>query len=352
MSSLDLRAGPVALALLRQRGLRADDVALMVGASGGPKWLALVGLDSWLMGDFLPGRSRSDHLPLLGASIGSWRMACLATRDPMAARTRLLDAYLEQRYPANPTAAQVSAESRRMLSALLDGEDPEAMIRHPGVQLHILVAGTRGLVAGHQRKQVLAGLALAALRNVLSPRLLGRQFDRLVFHGHGRAPCTASWRDLPTRHLLLRGDILARILLASGSIPLLLESVRLPDYGEGVLYDGGILDYHPLPRGTASGLVLYPHFFPDLVPGWFDKALRWRHSPPEALSHTLLISPSASWVARLPGGRIPDRRDFVRMGDDERQRVWRRVVAESARLGEDMARLVERGTLDKAVRPL
>ena len=42
---LAVHAGPAALRLLRDEGLRASDVRMMVGASGGAKWLVLAGLD-------------------------------------------------------------------------------------------------------------------------------------------------------------------------------------------------------------------------------------------------------------------------------------------------------------------
>lgn len=40
---LSLRAGPRALSILRDRGLRADDVDILPGASGGAKWLGKIG---------------------------------------------------------------------------------------------------------------------------------------------------------------------------------------------------------------------------------------------------------------------------------------------------------------------
>ena len=52
-SSLSLRAGPEALALIRERGLRARDIDVMPGASGGAKWLSIAGLDRFLFSEFL-----------------------------------------------------------------------------------------------------------------------------------------------------------------------------------------------------------------------------------------------------------------------------------------------------------
>ena len=61
-SSLTLRAGPDALRMIRERGLRAEDVDVIPGASGGPKWLALAGLDRYLFGEFFQApRARPLH---------------------------------------------------------------------------------------------------------------------------------------------------------------------------------------------------------------------------------------------------------------------------------------------------
>ena len=73
--------------LLRERGVRVEDVDIVPAASGGPKWLAIAGLDRFLFGAFLAApRTRPMHL--IGSSIGSWRMACLARRATRAMRHR------------------------------------------------------------------------------------------------------------------------------------------------------------------------------------------------------------------------------------------------------------------------
>ncbi|NNB98072.1 patatin-like phospholipase family protein, partial [Corallococcus exiguus] len=92
--SLTLLAGPDALRILRERGLRAEDVDILPGASGGPKWLGLEGIDRVLFGELLQ-QPRTRPLHLIGSSIGSWRLACLAQKDPVAALRRFADAYLE-----------------------------------------------------------------------------------------------------------------------------------------------------------------------------------------------------------------------------------------------------------------
>ena len=82
----------------------------------------------------------------------------------------------------------------------------------------------------------------------------------------------------------------------------------------------------------AHGLVLYPHFQPTLVPGWLDKRLTHRHRASSALDNVVVLAPRPEWIARLPGGKLPDREDFKTFADDvvARQAVWRRAIAESS----------------------
>jgi hypothetical protein len=91
--------------------------------------------------------------------------------------------------------------------------------------------------------------------------------------------------------------------------------------------DGGIIDYHfDTPLDYANGIVLYLHFSPRLVPGWFDKMLPWRSPRPASLDNLLLVTPSHDFIATLPNGRIPDRHDFMRMDNTQRKTSWRKVL--------------------------
>src|SRR5215210_2712362 len=108
MRTLTLLAGADAYRIVRERGLRAEDIDVIPGASGGAKWLAIAGLDRFLFGELLQ-QPRSRPLHLIGSSIGSWRMACLAQRDPVAALARGHHTYIhEQRYSAKPSAREVT----------------------------------------------------------------------------------------------------------------------------------------------------------------------------------------------------------------------------------------------------
>jgi hypothetical protein len=97
-----------------------------------------------------------------------------------------------------------------------------------------------------------------------------------------------------------------------------------------------------------GGIVLYPHFQSSVVPGWLDKALTYRHGATARLSKVVLLTPNPQWVeAVMPNAKLPDRGDFKAYGNRtaERQRDWRRAVAESARLADEFAQAVERDSI-------
>ena len=351
-SSLSLLAGPHALRMLRERGLRAEDVDAIPGASGGPKWLALAGLDRFLFGELLQA-PRLRPLHLIGSSIGSWRLACFAQRDPAAALARAHDGYIEERYPDRPSPEYVSEASARLLDVLLGSDGVREILRHPWARLHVITARCRGPIASERRAVQMAGLALAAAGNLASRRTLALQMRRTVFHSAGDTSPFRGLADFPTDHLALTEANLKAALLASASIPLVLAGVHVPGAPRGTYRDGGVIDYHvDLDFGPGDGLVLFPHFYAHVVPGWFDKALRWRRSRLANFRRALVIAPSAAHVARLPGGKIPDRGDFTAMEDGARIRAWRQVVAASDRMADELRELVARGRLAESVRPL
>ncbi|MCE2900868.1 MAG: patatin-like phospholipase family protein [Gemmatimonas sp.] len=348
---LTLRAGPQALALLRERGLRAEDVEILPGASGGAKWLAIAGLDRYLFGTVLQA-PRSRPLHGIGSSIGSWRLACLGQRDPLAALARGHEAYIHrQRYSRRPSTREVTAVLAGCLDHLLGPSGVEEIISHPTLRVHVITAEGRGLAASSRRLVLATALAAAATANLMSRRTLALQVRRTIFHSAGDTSPFLHLRDLPTVHRPLTAANARAVLLASGSIPLLLDGVRIPDT-PGVHWDGGVTDYHlDLDFGTGAGLVLFPHFYDHVVPGWFDKSLPWRRAGAANFSRTLLIAPSAHFVAGLPGGKIPDRRDFYALSERERLARWQRVNELSSALGEELHELIVTGRLADAVQP-
>ncbi|NUQ19523.1 MAG: patatin-like phospholipase family protein [Gemmatimonadaceae bacterium] len=351
MKALTLRAGPDALAIIRDRGLRAEDVDVVPGASGGPKWLVLAGLDRFFLGEFFAA-ARSRPLHLIGSSIGSWRLACLAQRDPLAALTRAHEAYIEQRYTRKPPLDEVTRVGAEILDVLLGSSGIDEILAHPWARLHVITTELRGLGATDRRWPLLASLAIAAAGNLVSRRLLARRVWRVIFHTARDDSPFRGLSDFPTLHLPLTRDNTRAALLASASIPLLLQGVEVPR-ATGVYRDGGIVDYHlDLDFGAGDGIVLYPHFYPHVVPGWFDKSLRWRRATGKNFRRALIVAPSPEFVATLPHAHIPERGDFYAYDDATRIRAWRKVVAMSEQVADELRELIATDKLAERIEPI
>lgn len=350
-SLLTIKAGAQAMRVLRTRGLQLDDVDVVPGASGGAKWLVLGGIDRYLFGEFLQG-PRTRPLHLIGSSIGSWRMACLAQRDPVAALARGHHGYIYgQGYSPKPSTAEVTRILSLVLDDMLGPTGVAEILSHPTFRVHVITAEGRGLAASDRRLALATSLGLAAAANLVARRTLALHFRRCVFHSAGDATPFAHLTDLPTRHRALTRENLRAALLASGSIPLLMDGVRIPGV-DGTYWDGGVLDYHlDMDLGDGTGIVLYPHFYDFIVPGWFDKAIPWRRAGSGNFAHTVLIAPSRAWVRGLPGGKIPDRRDFYDLSPVQRAARWQAVLDASAALGEELRDLVSTGRMAAVARP-
>ncbi len=368
MSMLELRAGPRALAHIREHGLRPQDIDIVPGAAGGPKGLGLAKLDEWLFADWLPQGfgQRRQPINLIGASIGAWRFAAVCrghTADgTRAALSEFAAGYSEQKYPRKVSAAFVSGYARDLLARLFDGREAE-VLSHPHYQLNILAVRGKGILhreaRGWARARTPAGFALAAMANTAGRRHLRHFMERTWFTpslqnqllGEGE-----KFDAFTTHHVGLTAANFPQALIASGSIPLVLEGVAdIPGARAGTYWDGGLIDYHlHLPYSRVGGLVLYPHFTNRIVPGWLDKALPWRKAGGAWLDNVLLVSPSSEYLARLPLKKLPDRGDFKRFAEDYagRLKYWRFAIGESARLRDELAELIAGGRLAGKLQPL
>jgi hypothetical protein len=354
MSSLTFHAGPAALARIRDHGLQAADIGIVPAAAGGPKGLIFQALDQFVFGSWLPAAPR--ERTLIGSSIGAWRMAAACQRDPVAAFARLGHLYANQRYTAKPSQREIDDVCRDLLANFIGGREHE-ILNHPHYRLHLITNRGIGALAGPVGKNAeMRGFAAAALRNLTGRRALARMVERVVLGDArgGAAWLHAPFDDFTTHFASLDADNLAPALLASGSLPLIMQPVRdLPGAPPGHYWDGGIIDYHlALPYARrASDLVLYPHFGEHIVPGWLDKSLPWRRAargPQRAwLDNLLIVAPSRQFLQTLPRAKLPDRKDFTFHGLDHDARIaaWQRAIGEGARLRDDFARFAERSDL-------
>ncbi|MDK2778099.1 MAG: patatin-like phospholipase family protein [Pseudomonadota bacterium] len=336
--ALTVFAGAEALEHIRNHGLQPDDIDMVLGASGGPKWLSLAAIDRYLISEWFSQRRRPLHL--LGTSAGGWRLACYAQNDPLAAHARFQEAYMGQNYSAKPSAQEVGGECRHILSEILGTDGIAEIIHHPVMRYNTLVTRCRGL--GASENKVLQGLGMAgAMTSNLIARSAMRPWVERVFFHHPQKPPIDHFPHLPARHVALTEENLAPAILATGAIPLAISGVHnIPGAPRGAYRDGGITDYQfDLPVLPEQGFVLYPHYFAKApIGGWFDKKLKWRASSRDYYRRTIIIAPSWEFAATLPGGRIPDLDDFYAYPDyQQRRRRWDIAAAACEQLADELA---------------
>ncbi|WP_218353609.1 patatin-like phospholipase family protein [Alteromonas lipotrueiana] len=323
-----------------------------IGASGGPKWFVLAGLDRVLFPEYF--QPRGGQIQIIGSSAGAFRAACMIQRDPLAAINRLAKSYSNTVYSAKPSSYEITAKAKSLLAYMLGDTGLDDVLTNERFKAHIITARCEGLVGRRGKLSQLTGLAMSAAGNRLARKNLQRAFTRVVFSApHSRLDIHDPYK-LKTEHAMLGYTNISDVLLASGSIPLVLNGVdNIVAAPPGVYRDGGIIDYHfDLAFGPHQGLTLYPHFYPRPVTGWFDKNLKKRLVHAQSYDNVVMLVPSASFVESLPYGKIPDRDDFKNLDAKTRIAYWETVLSETDRLGEYFMQITEDGSIMDKIKPL
>jgi hypothetical protein len=341
MKALELRVGKTAAKRLESEGWHADLIDGLIGASGGPKWLILGRMDRVLIADLLAGRSRP--LDAVGSSIGSWRHAAMAQPDPVEAYDRFEKAYLAQSYrSAKPSVPEITQVALWLMNSLLGEQGGHSVATHPWLRSHIVTARGKGLNAQRPGKRLIAGMGIAALGNAVSRRTLPASFQRVVFAPEQASPLRPLLDGFDTQYVGLSEANVFHALMASGAIPYVFEGVyEIEGAGQGAFWDGGIIDYHfDLQRLPRDEVWLYPHFSNRTTVGWFDKFLPWRADQQVSVDQLIMICPTDEFIASLPFGKIPDRRDFGNIPESVREPYWQTCVDESQRLADEFSELI------------
>lgn len=345
-------AGHRAYEKIRSEGLRSEQVTMVVGASGAAKWLILHGLESAIFGQWFVGRTKPLHL--YGTSIGSWKSAAAAHADPCSAFDRLAEAYIEQRYTGRIIREQVARETERIMEKFLPQGSAEEILSHPYCRFHLSAVRCHGPLASDNSQVEMIGLVTTWLINRFSRKGFKKICEPVLFYDPREKPPFMGNGEFADHTVALSHENLRQALLASGSIPYVMNSVReISGAPLGSYRDGGLFHYHPAFDFLAGndGIALYPHFYDTATLGWFDKNRPSRIACGELLADVLMLSPSPSFLAKSPLGRIPDRRDFVEFSgrDEERMELWRQSVKQSQRLGETFLETVESGAIRELV---
>ena len=350
--SLTFKAGAGALESVRRHGFDVGSIGTIAGASGGAKWLVLSQLDRAILSTVAPRLRGPVHL--IGSSIGSWRFACYGQADPVAAIDRFEEAYLGQTYSEKPDIHEITARSREILRHVLGDAGVDEILGGPLFRMHIMAVRARHVMASERPAVLGAALIAAALLNAASRSTLGWSFERALFYDPRDLPPFFDVTGFPLQRIPLAADNLEDAVVATGSIPLVLSGVRdIAGAKPGVYRDGGVIDYHlDLPHSAAERLTLFPHFYSRIVPGWFDKKLKWRRPQAGNVERTILVSPSDEFVASLPYAKIPDRTDFANFEPAERVRIWKQCVSACEAMADEFHEVIEKDQLAARLDPL
>ncbi|MFC3050875.1 patatin-like phospholipase family protein [Kordiimonas pumila] len=341
MNALRLIAGKTARARIKQDGLTPEMIKMVLGASGGPKWLVLLGLDKFVFGHWL--HTSTHKIDLIGSSIGAWRMASAAHPNALKTIETFIGLYMQFRSEHAANAEVLTTASYSFLHKLYSPAEATRLVINPLRNLNIVTARVKGLRENSSRFKEAGSIIVSAAANSLRRDHLAKFYERVVFYSGEHEACPEAWSGFSQSNVKLSGDILADVLMASGSIPFVGEPViNIEGAPKGVYRDGGIIDYHfDTPWNIDDGIILYPHFYPYLIPGWFDKRIKSRVVKGAVWDNILLLAPSEAFIQALPKGKIPDRNDFISMNDAERLNYWAAVTKESERLAEEFADCLE-----------
>ena len=352
MAPLEIYAGKKARETIMKNGFSPELFSYFLGASGGPKWFSLAGLDRVLFPEWFANVDHQIHV--IGSSAGAFRAICAVQDDPLAAINRLATSYSTTTYSEKPTPREITAKAEDLLLEMVNDIGKQEVLTNSRFKAHLIVAKCLGATRFESKFRQLSGLVVSAAANAVSRKNLSRLYTRYVFSTPNTDFVINDPYHIPTKyHDLTQGNI-HNALLASGSIPIVIEGIpQIEGAPEGMYRDGGIVDYHfDLSFGPDEGLVLYPHFYEKPIPGWFDKGLKGRVPHQSSYDNVVMLVPSSSFVANLPYSKIPDRKDFEVLDADTRIKYWQTVLQETDRLGEYFMRAVSDGTLVDAIKPL
>ncbi len=358
---LEIYAGKNALNTIQQQGFKQELFTNFLGASGGPKWFTLFGLDKYLFGEFFSNPTHS--LNLVGSSAGAFRAAALCQHKPVDAIKRLAYTYANTTYSNKPTAHEISTNAIDIVDDLFAEHGAKEVVENTRFKAHFLVAKCNGLTRYDNKVFQGAGLLSSLMLNKISRRFLNQQYQRYIFkQASSNVSIDDPYHFNNTYQPLTEKNIKAAVL-ASGSIPLIMSGVKHINGAEqGTYRDGGIIDYHfdfslhnRTERLTAQSdihqenkqpkanekinspntqrLTLYPHFSRIPKAGWFDKNSS-RKVLNRSYNNTILLAPSAKFIQSLPFHKIPDRTDFTEMDATTRIKYWLTVLEKTDQLAE------------------
>jgi len=353
--SIHIRAGNRAYEIIRDGGFDFDRVTAYFAPATGPRWLAATGFDLALLTNDLLGRVKP--VLLLGASAGAWRFAAWLQPEAEKSYRTLIEKYISISYKRNDTPSTVLDSLKAIINAYIEDDALPFALANKKYRFAVITARTRHLLASEIALIQRIGLWICFLSNAISRTYIHDFAERVVFYNGAKPPYFCLRPEYHGKFIPLSNVNFKHAIMASGAIPLVVAGIR-DIYGApvGVYRDGGLIDYHLTHNYASSSedIVLFFNHQKRIIPGWLDKKLSYRHPQTSVLDNVLMIYPSDTFVAGLPGGKVPDRDDFTTFIDDESTRIknWWRTVECVKPLGENFIELVESTQLRNVVEKL
>ena len=345
--NISIVAGSKSIEIIRDEGLKLSRVKVLAGASGAAKFLVLTGIDRVLISLL---KNRKERLDLIGSSIGSFRMAAFAQKNPLEALNILEREYIEQRYERKPTKEELTAKSLEIIDKYISDKSVDDILKNEIMSISFLVAKSKGFMNIENNLIQLSNLISAGALNYLNRKNLKYFFKRVIFSSKDNR---FTFNDnFKVDNYRLNNTNFKQALLASGSIPLAMQGVKNIKGVKGTLRDGGMLDYHldiPFLPKDSEDLVLYPHFYEYIIPGWFDKISK-RRSNYQNMQNVVLVAPSKKFIDSLPYRKIPDRKDFNTFSTEERIKYWNRVIIQNKIIGDELFEAIESGKIKEIIK--
>jgi hypothetical protein len=280
-------------------------------------------------------------------------MAAMCCDNDEQTYEHLIEEYIEQRYEGSPTPSEVSQVCRDYLDRVF----PDDRVAHALTSSLFQLNFTTSVMnrESPSKAQTVGALLKAMALNSVARRHLRRAFKRGLFSvlpHPTQSPLSQPWDGIPNIQIPLSPENFRTGLLASGSIPLVLEGESsLPGSPPGHHFDGGLVDYH-FEVETSCGPILFPHFAADPIPGWLDRFPPFRRITKSARDNLCVILPTSELLSRFQLGDYPGRQDFHRFSNDKRISLWRQAVQENRRLQDELTTCLEAGELLSVSEPL
>ncbi len=355
MTDISVKAGKYVYEVIQDGSFDLDRVTTFVGPGAGPKWLVASGFDLTLLETGVLGRR--NPLLLAGSSAGALRFAAWVQPEPEKSYANLIESYISMAFTRKDSAETILRSISDVINNFMEDDAIHFALASKKYRLAITAVLAKNMAASEIKFIQGFALGLGFIFNAMNPSWLNIFFQRVVFHNSPIPPKFCLRSGFKGKTILLDRTNLKHALLASSAVPVAVSGVRdIFGAPNGIYRDGGVMDYHLNQKYglNKEDIVLLFQHQERIIPGWLDKKLIYRRAPSENLENVLMVYPTEEFIKKLPGGRIPQRKDFRTFADKPSKRIknWKQVVKESAHLGEQFLELVESNKLRQVVKKM